>query len=132
MVAAGGVDRDLTLAPFSSMGPVEWTSVQFYRDHPSPTKPDIVGFPGPGYPVLHPSGTGYTDPNTSIRGNSFSGPHAAGVAALMLSAKPALPAWRVKEIMEETARDLPPSGKDNAAGSGLIDAHAAVSAALRR
>lgn len=132
VIAAGGVNRDLSLAIFSSMGPVEWTSVRFYRDHPSLTKPDVVGFPGPGYPVLHPSGAGYIDPNTTIRGNSFSGPHAAGVAALMLSANPTLPAWRVKEIMEETARDLPPSGKDNATGSGLIDALAAVRAALAR
>lgn len=130
VIAVGGVNRDLSLAKFSSMGPVEWISVRFYGDHPSLTKPDVVGFPGPGYPVLHPSGTGYVDPNPTIRGNSFSGPHAAGVAALILSAEPGLTAWRVKEILEETAGDLPPSGKDNATGAGLIDAYAAVSSAL--
>ena len=48
----------------------------------------------------------------------------------MLSANPDLPAWRVKEILEETARDIAPVGKDNRTGAGLIDAFAAVQAAM--
>jgi hypothetical protein len=47
----------------------------------------------------------------------------------MLSANPRLPAWRVKEILESTAKELGPPGKDNDFGAGLIDAFAAVSAA---
>lgn len=47
----------------------------------------------------------------------------------MLSAAPTLPAWRVKEILERTARDLGPPGKDNDFGAGLIDAFAAVTMA---
>ncbi len=127
VIAVGGVNQDLSLALFSSMGPVEWKSVRFYNDLPSLTKPDVAGFPGPGHTLLDLTGSGY-DENSGIRGNSFSGPHAAGVAALILSAAPDLPAWRVKEIMEATARDLAPDGKDNSSGSGLLDAFNAVSA----
>ena len=64
------------------------------------------------------------------RGNSFSGPHAAGVAALMLSANPELPAWRVKELMEATCKDLGEEGRDTTYGAGLIQADAAVRAAI--
>ena len=131
VISVGGVDPEMELAPFSSLGPVSWSSVVFYEDHPALTKPDVVAFPGPEYPILRAEGAGYLDPNTR-RGNSFSGPHAAGVAALILSAHPELPAWEVKSIMEATARDLPPVGRDNRTGSGLIDAAAAVRAALAR
>ncbi|MEE9207620.1 MAG: S8 family serine peptidase, partial [Gemmatimonadota bacterium] len=93
---------------------------------------DVVGFPGAGYPVLDSEGSGYLDPNDVFRGNSFSGPHASGVAALMLSANPDLPAWRVKDLMEQTARDISPEGKDNRTGAGLIDAFAAVQVAMRQ
>ena len=65
------------------------------------------------------------------QGNSFSGPHAGGVAALMLSANPDLPAWRVKELMQQTCRDLGPKGWDIQFGAGMIDALAAVEAARK-
>jgi subtilisin family serine protease len=131
VIAAGGVDRRLKLAPFSSTGPVEWGSVRFYGDYTLPeglTKPNVVAFPGPGYPLVK-AGGGYIDPNPSVFGNSFSGPHAAGVVALMLSANPQLPAWRVREILEETAVDLDVPGKDPRTGAGLINAFEAVKAA---
>lgn len=106
MIAVGGVDSLLQPAPFSSMGPVEWSTVELYHDHPMPggyLKPDVVAFPGPGYPILaYPDR--YLDPNSRIRGNSLSGPQAAGVAALMLSVHP---------------------GPEAEFGAGLIDAAAA-------
>jgi serine protease AprX len=135
VISVGGVDSTLALAPFSSGGPAEWGTVALYGDHPLPagiTKPDVVAFPGAGYPVLAQQGdSGYVQPNLRIRGNSFSGPQGAGVAALMLSAAPNLPAWRVKEILERTARDLGLAGRDNDFGHGLIDAYSAVREAQR-
>ena len=132
VISVAGVDSMMQLVPFSSGGPAEWGSVALYGDYPMPkglVKPDVVAFPGPFYPLLGARDSGYVDPNNSVRGNSFSGPHGAGVAALMLSANPKLPAWRVKEILEQTAKELGPPGKDNDFGAGLIDAFAAVSAA---
>jgi subtilisin family serine protease len=129
VIGAGGVDPSMKVPVFCSLGPVEWASVQFYGDYSLPAgliKPDVCAFPGPGYPQLGPAGKGYI---SNRRGNSFSAPHIAGVAALMLSAAPELPAWRVKELMEQTADDLAPKGKDARTGAGLIDAWAAVSAA---
>ena len=134
VIASGGVEESHVPTPFSSMGPVGWGDVLYYGDHSFPpglTKPDVAGFPGPGFALLDPAG-GYIDPNTEIRGNSFSGPQAAGIAALVLSAAPELPPWTVKEIIQSTARDLGPPGKDNDTGAGLLDAFAAVQAARGR
>ena len=62
-------------------------------------------------------------------GNSFSGPHAAGVAALMLSVNSELNPWEVSKILRESATDLGPIGLDYKFGAGLINALAAVRAA---
>ena len=132
VIAAGGVDRNMKIPNFVSLGPVEWGGVKFYEDHPMPKgliKPDVSAFPGPNYPVLA-NKRGYLDPNNRVRGNSFSGPHVAGTVALMFSANPELTAWRVKEILEITATDLGSKGKDNDTGAGLLNALAAVKAAI--
>jgi subtilisin family serine protease len=63
------------------------------------------------------------------QGNSFSGPHAAGVAALMLSVNPELNAWQVKRLMEQTCADLGEPGRDAVFGAGLLQALPAVRAA---
>ena len=65
-------------------------------------------------------------------GNSFSGPHAAGVAALMLSVNPELNPWEISEILGETATDLGSTGPDFTFGAGLINALAAVREAKNR
>lgn len=93
-------------------------------------KPDVCGFPNGGYPLLSSQNKGYMDPDVRIRGNSFSGPHVAGTVALMFSANQDLTAWRIKEILESTAKDLGPKGKDNDTGYGLLNSLAAVKAAL--
>ncbi len=133
VISAGGVTKKRKPWRNSSLGPVEWGSVHGYEDYPMPNglvKPDVAGFPGPGFAILSTTGSGYIDPNDRRAGNSFSGPCAAGTAALMLGANADLLAWRVKEIMEATATDLGEAGKDNVTGAGLINAFAAVEAAI--
>jgi subtilisin family serine protease len=132
VLVAGGIDTLLQLRPFSSTGPVEWGSVRWYGDFPLPdglVKPDVVAFPGPGLTVLGFRDAGYLGATQAVQGNSFSGPQAAGVAALVMSAAPTLPGWRARDIIERTARDLPPAGKDPRTGRGLVDAWEAVRAA---
>jgi len=73
---------------------------------------------------------GYDNNNyLSSSGTSFACPQVSGVAALMLSANNALSTNRVREIIQKTARDLLPIGKDSIYGYGLVDAYAAVCAA---
>ena len=134
VICAGGVNQNMKVPTFCSLGPVEWENVKFYEDHPMPdglVKPDVCGFPGPRYPLLASRDKGYIDPNPGMKGNSFSGPHVTGVVALMFSANPELTAWRVKEILEETATDIGEKGKDTRTGAGLVNALKAVEAAKK-
>jgi len=135
VICVGGVDEKRRLVPFSSTGPVEWKSVKFYEDYPMPkglVKPDVAAFPGPNLGLVGTDGDdAYLGDNNPRRGNSLSGPQVAGVCALMLSANPDLTAWRVKHLLEATATDLKPRGKDNRTGAGLVNAFKAVKAAIK-
>ncbi len=64
-----------------------------------------------------------------LSGTSMSAPHVAGAAALILQANPSLTPADVKSILESTARDLGPAGRDDLHGWGVIDVEAAVTAA---
>ncbi len=62
-------------------------------------------------------------------GTSMATPHVAGLAALLWSANPALTNKQVARLIESTAQDLGPPGKDERFGNGRIDAYAATRAA---
>jgi len=59
-------------------------------------------------------------------GTSASAPHAAGAAALLLSANPSLTADELQKYLEESSLDLGDAGKDNKYGAGRIDVYEAV------
>lgn len=63
-------------------------------------------------------------------GTSFSSPLAAGVGALVMSAKPSLSSAQVENLLFSTAVDLGAAGRDSEFGYGRVDANAAVLAAL--
>jgi subtilisin family serine protease len=143
VIAAAGITEDGAKAQASSEGPCTWAGVKFYDDYPADKpliKPDVTGL-FTGYPMwARPNALGgrwqvvsRESPQAALvigpAGNSFAGPHAAGVAALMLSANPDLCAWDVKRLMEATCLDLGPEGRDTTYGAGLLQAHAAIRAA---
>jgi subtilisin family serine protease len=89
-------------------------------------------------------GTETDDGWAVFSGTSAAAPQVAGVVALMLQANPALIPGEVKQILQETAQDVPhgrsasvggrrahaKAGRpDVATGAGLVDAHAAVNRA---
>lgn len=63
-------------------------------------------------------------------GTSFASPLVAGTAALMRAANPGLSAATIRDILQSTALDLGAQGWDPASGAGLLQAHAAVAAAI--
>jgi len=108
------------IASFSSRGPTTCPLVP----PEALTKPEVSG---PGVDVYSsvPGGSyGYKS------GTSMSGPHVAGVVALMRQANPDLPVPLVKQILMDTAVDLGAPGEDNTYGWGAVDAVAAVEAAM--
>ncbi|MFC0132905.1 S8 family serine peptidase [Massilia eurypsychrophila] len=62
-------------------------------------------------------------------GTSFSSPLAAGVAAVMMAANPALDGARIEHLLYSTSVDLGAAGPDPVFGFGCVDAGAAVLAA---
>jgi serine protease AprX len=65
---------------------------------------------------------------TRISGTSMATPHTAGVAALMMEANPELSIDEIKQLMKESATNMP--GYESwEVGAGYINAHAAVAAA---
>lgn len=65
----------------------------------------------------------------ALSGTSMAAPHISGVAALMRTINPLLTADQVKEILERTATDAGPAGKDPYFGAGLVNVQAALQAA---
>ncbi|MDP2402195.1 MAG: S8 family serine peptidase, partial [Actinomycetota bacterium] len=126
--SVGAIDRFGELADFSSIGPV-------VVDGSQRVKPDIVA---PGVEVLS------AFPNDSYQaasGTSMAGPHVAGTVALIWSANPALigDIERTRQILNQSAAAylgvvpecaLSSRIPNNATGYGVLDAYAAVRAAL--
>jgi subtilisin family serine protease len=125
--SVGAIDATNFPAPF----PIAFFSSCGPSDCPpnvGAIKPEVVA---PGVDVLSvlANSTGYTQ---DFSGTSMSGPHVAGVAALMREACPDCDPQTIKELMLETATDegYPPAGEDNTFGAGLVNAYDAVLAAL--
>ncbi len=121
---AGAVNQNGNLSSFSSFGPV-------LVDGSERQKPDILA-PGEMVTSSYPGG-GYS----TADGTSFAAPHVTGVVALMWSANPALmgDVEGTMKILRETAQNYmgtpPICGEvDEAVGAGILDAYAAVQAAI--
>ncbi|MCO5295780.1 MAG: S8 family serine peptidase [Fimbriimonadaceae bacterium] len=140
VVAAAGTVEDGSRPAFSSKGPVTWSGVKFYDDYPAEkplVKPDLSAPAGgfacwnlasearPQWKVLFKGAKGDAL-LLGPQGNSFAGPHTAGVAALLFSMNKELNTWQVKRILEETCKDMGASGRDVLHGAGLVQALAAV------
>jgi subtilisin family serine protease len=126
-IAVAAVDDTRAVASFSARGPVVWQDTD--RTGPAAgtvlTKPDLAA---PGVGIVSTVGTGYL----SYSGTSMAAPHIAGVVALIRQASPGLGATDIGQLLRGTATDLGPPGPDTDTGVGLVNALAAVAAALGR
>jgi subtilisin family serine protease len=100
-LTVGAVDRDDSLADFSSRGP---------RLGDNGLKPEITA-PGVGIVAARAAGTTMGDPidelYTSASGTSMATPHVAGAAALLAQAHPDWKAGRLKDALVSTAKTNP-------------------------
>lgn len=128
VLSIGAVDLNRNRAPYSNFGPTldlmapgGNTSVDLNRD----------GFvDGVLSTWADDSGGSIQFVYGFLQGTSMAAPHAAGVAALLLSADPTLTPDEIEIILRQTATDLGPAGRDNFHGDGLINARAALERAL--
>ncbi len=87
-------------------------------------KPEIVAPDGVDTTFFGSDTDGTGFPN--FFGTSAAAPHAAGVAALLLEAKPTLAPFKLYAALEKTAIDAGPPGFDSESGFGLVQADAAL------
>lgn len=86
-----------------------------------------VALSAPGEDVLStaPAGTAALVPRS---GTSMAAAIVSGAAARIIAARPALSAQRVRALLEATAVDVAPAGRDVGAGAGALDLAAALAA----
>ncbi|MEV7684194.1 S8 family serine peptidase [Streptomyces sp. NPDC088341] len=118
-LTVGAVDRDDSLAPFSSRGP---------RLGDGAVKPDVTA-PGVGIVAARAAGTTMGDPvdpyYVAASGTSMATPHVTGAAALLAQEHPDWRADRLKDALVSTARTVP-GQQPPQQGGGRIDLAAAA------
>ncbi|WIY00858.1 S8 family serine peptidase [Amycolatopsis mongoliensis] len=118
-LTVGALDRDNTLAWFSSRGP---------RLRDAAVKPEISA-PGVGIAAARAAGTSLGDPvddfYTRVSGTSMATPHVAGAAAILLQQHPGTAGDALKNILVSTAKDVGLRWYEQ--GAGLLDVGRAVS-----
>ena len=108
MVVVSATDANDAKASFSSWG-------------------NFVTLSAPGTSIVTTdNGGGYS----SWNGTSFSSPLSAGVAALMMAARPDLAGAQIESLLYTSAVDLGSAGRDPVFGYGRVNAATAVSAAV--
>jgi hypothetical protein len=118
-LTVGAVDRDESLADFSSRGP---------RLGDEGLKPEVTA-PGVGIVAARAAGTtmgtAVDERYTAASGTSMATPHVAGAAVLLAQAHPDWPATRLKDALVSTARTNPDLSVF-AEGAGRVDVARAV------
>lgn len=98
------------------------------RARRSATGPDVE-LAAPGVDIVSCLPLNDYGENPEGAATRMAAPHVAGTAALVIEANPGLANAEVRQILQNTAVDLDPSGRDTWSGFGLVDALAAVQAA---
>jgi len=114
VIAAGAVTSSGSRSSFSSVGPSADGRI----------KPDVMAMGSSVLVASANSDTGYSN----VNGTSFSCPLTAGVAALVIESNPNLTAAQVRDILRNSGDQR--ATPDNSYGYGLLDAQAAVTAAI--
>jgi serine protease AprX len=134
VITVGALDKDTSIAIYSSQGPTEEGRI----------KPNVAFVGSDVMSVAHNTGDGYV----AFSGTSMATPGTAGTVALMLQANPDLSPFDVRNILQETAtyrqchymasnepcaEDLIPKNRqNNVYGHGHVEALAAVMEAAQR
>src|SRR5206468_2669026 len=118
VIGVGSSRKDAHLSRFSSRGIFE--EVLYHPTLIAPGESITAASP-----VLLNAGSYYATQS----GTSFSAPHVAGVAALMLQAQPALLPADIKRLLQATATPVLERDRSEV-GAGLLDAWAAITAAV--
>jgi type VII secretion-associated serine protease mycosin len=123
----GGKQGDRASYPAAYPGVISVTAVDKYgRRGDFSTKRWYASVAAPGVDVV------IADPDRRYYegwGTSAAAAYVSGSVALIRAAHPKLSPAQIKRLLETTARDAPPGGRDDALGFGIVDPAAALTAA---
>jgi subtilisin family serine protease len=128
VITVGATNSSNNIASFSSRGPVAWDNVSPFYDFPY-TPGDGLLKPDVSAPGVDVKSCNYQNVNGYLSGwsgTSMATPNVAGTAALLLERYPNLTPAEICEALELTSLDRGATGKDNAYGTGKIDAFDAI------
>lgn len=123
VIAVGAVGPDATTAPYSSSNAQVDLTAAGGNDLNDDT--NLAADEGVVTTSWYQVGE-RTASTLPVAGTSFSAPYVTGVAALLLSVDGDLTPDQVEGLLEASAQDLGPPGRDDDTGWGLVDAGAAV------
>jgi len=121
-----------TLEPYSSAGgtPILFNANGVPRGSPEiREKPEITGVDGVNTTFFFNDSYG-NDGIDDFFGTSAAAPHVAGVAALMLQARPGASPAQLRNALQDTAVDMGAVGFDHDSGYGLVQTDAAITSLL--
>lgn len=95
----------------------------------SASRGTYVDLAAPGVEIMS---TAPSNKFNAFSGTSMAAPHVSAFVALLLQSNPSLSPHEIKTILERTARDLGPTGRDKNTGSGVVDACAAFQRATNK
>ncbi|MCX5383469.1 type VII secretion-associated serine protease mycosin [Streptomyces sp. NBC_00083] len=125
----GGDQGDHISYPAAYPGVIAVAAVDRYGTHASfSTRHWYATVSAPGVDVV------IADPDRKYYegwGTSAASAFVSGAVALVRAADPGLTPAQIKKLLEDTARDAPDGGRDDARGYGMIDPAAALSAAAK-
>ncbi|MCS7038944.1 MAG: S8 family serine peptidase [Anaerolineae bacterium] len=124
VIGVGAVDQDLARAPYSNRGQALDLSApggNLQRDGDGDGHPDHIA-------ILQQTIVGSSWQYQHKQGTSMAAAHVSGAVALLRGYVPGATRGQIRAALQETARDLGPSGFDTNFGHGLIQ----IDAALRR
>ncbi len=90
---------------------------------------DYVDVAAPGVEIVS---TAPGNKFNTFSGTSMAAPHVTALVALLLQSNPSLTPGEIKTVLEKTARDLGPVGRDKDSGSGVVDACGAFQRATNK
>ncbi|WUD76317.1 type VII secretion-associated serine protease mycosin [Streptomyces sp. NBC_00510] len=125
----GGEQGNRASYPAAYPGVIAVAAVDRYGSRPAfSTRRWYATVAAPGVDVV------IADPNRRYYegwGTSTASAYVSGTAALVRSAYPRLSPAQVKRLLEDSARNTPAEGRDDAVGYGLVDPAAALKAAAK-
>lgn len=126
VTAVANVTQSDVIASTSSHGPSSWETIPAFGDYPYDPemgllKPDVAA-PGDGTTsTTWNNNQGYS----AFGGTSGAAPHVGGAYCILRQAHPTLNVADLSRVLQLSAVDLGPAGKDNRYGAGRIDLVAA-------